>query len=202
MTISRATPADLPEAVGRLALAFAQDRITEFLLQRGPEYERRLTQFFTLLMRARIGLEMPVVLARDGAQIQGAAMGHNTANPTWPDGIAQDWDLFEKSIPGLTDRMAIYDEIAEKYKPSASHYYLGVIGVDPRLQGSGIGKKLLQSFSDLSAADRLSNGVYLETAEPSNVRFYERAGLVEIGQGKLGSATLWCMYLRHRRDDA
>ena len=202
MNITRATPSDLSQAVGRLALAFAQDRITGFLLQNGPGYEERLAQFFSLLMRARLALEMPVLVARDGALIQGAVMGYTTDRLAWPADIAEDWDRFEKSTPGLTDRMAIYDEIAEKYKPSAPHYYLGVIGVDPSLQGRGLGMHLLKSFCDLSAGDRLSGGVYLETAQPSNVGFYERAGFIETGRDALGSATLWCMYLPHRRDDA
>ena len=45
----------------------------------------------------------------------------------------------------------------------------------------------------------LSSGVYLETAQASNLGFYERADFVETGHGTLGDATLWCMYLPHER---
>lgn len=100
-------------------------------------------------------------------------------------------------VPGFNDRAAIYDQIAEKSKPSAPHYYLGMIGVNTAMHGLGIGTRLLKSFCDLSAADPLSAGVYLETANPSNVRFYERNGFEVTGQGSLGSGTLWCMFLRH-----
>lgn len=93
--------------------------------------------------------------------------------------------------------MAIYDEIASKGKPAAPHYYLGVIGVDPDSHGRGIGTQLLRSFCGLSARDPLSSGVYLETAQESNLGFYERAGFSETGRGSLGSATLWCMFLSH-----
>jgi len=78
-----------------------------------------------------------------------------------------------------------------------SHYYLGVIGMDPTMHGLGIGTRLLRSFCDLSASDPRSSGVHLETANPSNVRFYERAGFAVTGQGSLGSETLWCMFLSH-----
>ena len=74
---------------------------------------------------------------------------------------------------------------------------LGVIGVDPNRHRLGVGTQLLKSFCDLSARDRLSGGVYLETAKASNVGFYERAGFAETGRGSLGPATLWCMYLPH-----
>ena len=197
MKITTASHSDLDEAVVCLATAFAQDPITGFLLQTSQGYRERVTKFFSLLMRARIALKMPVVVARGTAAIQGAAMGYPTVRPAWPKSLAEDWDRFEVAIPGLTDRMAIYDEIAAKGKPAAPHYYLGVIGVDPDLHGRGIGTQLLRSFCDLSASDPLSCGVYLETAQESNLKFYERAGFVETVRGSLGSATLSCMYLSH-----
>jgi ribosomal protein S18 acetylase RimI-like enzyme len=197
MKITTAAPSDLDEAVGCLAAAFAQDPLTGFLLQTGPGYRERVTQFFLLLMRARIALKMPVFVARGTAGIHGGAMGYTTVRPAWPRGLTEDWDRFEKATPGLTDRITVYDEIAAKGKPPAPHYYLGVIGVDPNLHGLGIGTQLLKSFCDLSASDRQSCGVYLETAKASNLGFYERAGFAETGRGSLGSATLWCMYLPH-----
>jgi ribosomal protein S18 acetylase RimI-like enzyme len=198
MIITTAAPSDLNESVGCLAMAFSQDPITGFLLQTGRGYQDRVTQFFSLLMRARIALKMPVLVARGTAGIHGAAMGYATVPPAWPTDLAEEWDRFEQATPGLTDRMAVYDEIAGKYKPSAPHYYLGVIGIDPNLHGRGFGMQLLTAFCDLSAGDQLSSGVYLETAEASNVGFYERAGFTETGRGRLGSASLWCMYLPHR----
>jgi GNAT superfamily N-acetyltransferase len=122
-------------------------------------------------------------------------MGYATAHPAWPKDLSEEWDRFESGIPGLTERMAIYEDIAAKCKPPAPHYYLGVIGVDPNMHGRGVGTQLLRSFCDLSGSDPLSCGVYLETAEASNVGFYERAGFAETGRGSLGGATLWCMYL-------
>ena len=198
MPITPAASSDLHAAVGCLATAFSQDPITEFLLQAAPGYEERVTQFFSLLMRARLPLKMPVLVARGSSGgIQGAAMGYTTARPAWPTDVSDDWDRFEAAIPGLSERLAVYDGIAAQGKPALPHYYLGVIGVNPTLHGQGLGAQLLQSFCDLSAADRLSSGVYLETAKASNVRFYERAGFVETGRGRLGNAPLWCMYLPH-----
>jgi ribosomal protein S18 acetylase RimI-like enzyme len=201
MRIAAAVNSDLEKAVACLAAAFAQDPITSFLLRPGSDYPGRLTRFFSLLMRARLALEMPVLVARSASGIHGAAMGYSVAPPAWPVDMAEEWAFFEKSVPGLADRMAAYDEIAESSKPAEPHYYLGVIGVDPDRHGLGIGNELLRSFCELSAADPLSDGVYLETAKSSNVLFYERAGFRETGRGRLGSDTLWCMFRRHRRRD-
>ena len=197
MKISPASLSDLDEAVSCLARAFARDPITGFLLQTDPNYRERVTQFFSLLMRARIALEMPVLVARDNAGVNGASMGYSTVGAEWPREFVEEWDRFERAIPGLAERMAVYDEIAAKYKPTVPHYYLGVIGTDPNLHGRGIGRQLLKSFCEVSASDPLSSGVYLETAQASNLKFYEAAGFAETGRGSLGIQTLWCMYLSH-----
>jgi ribosomal protein S18 acetylase RimI-like enzyme len=199
MKITGASPSDVDEAVSCLATAFAKDPITGFLLQTSQGYRERVAQFFSLLMRARIELDMPVFVARGASGIDGATMGYSTMQPEWPAALAEEWVRFENAIPGMADRMAIYDGVAAKFKPPAPHYYLGVIGTDPTLQGSGIGTQLLKSFCEVSANDPLSSGVYLETAQASNLRFYERAGFVETGRGSLGDATLWCMFLPHER---
>jgi ribosomal protein S18 acetylase RimI-like enzyme len=200
--IAPASSADLDEAVACLATAFAQDPITGYLLEIGAGYRQRVSQFFSLLMRARIALGMPVLVARANGRICGASMGYSTSHPEWPGDITEEWDRFEKSIPGFTDRMAVYDGVAAQFRPAAPHYYLGVIGTEPNFHGRGIGSQLLGSFCALSASDPASSGVYLETAQESNLRFYERAGFAETGRGKLGSATLWCMYLPHERRHA
>ncbi len=199
MKITSATPSEIEEAVGCLATAFVRDPITGFLLQTGQGYRERVTQFFSLLMRARIELKMPVFVARGAHGIAGATMGYSTKRPDWSPSLTEEWARFENAIPGLTDRMALYDEVATKFKPLAPHYYLGVIGTDPALQRSGIGMQLLKTFCAVSASDPMSSGVYLETAQASNLGFYERAGFAETGRGNLGDATLWCMYLPHER---
>jgi ribosomal protein S18 acetylase RimI-like enzyme len=203
MQITAATSSDVEQAVACLASAFAQDPITGFLLRTGPGYQERVAQFFSLLMRARMAFNMPVLVARDAGSICGAAMGNTTAPPPWPADLEEEWGKLETGIPGFNDRGAIYDAIAEKSKPRMPHYYLGVLGTGPATRGLGIGKQLLLSFCDLSASDQLSRGVYLETANPLNVRFYERAGFAVTGQGRLGAETLWCMFLGHApRHDA
>src|SRR5262249_15208883 len=151
MKITTAAPSDLDEAVSCLTAAFAQDPITGFLLQTGVGYPERVSQFFSLLMRARIALGMPVLVARDAARMHGGVMVSTRLRRKWPNDLTQEWDRFESSIPGLTDRFAVYDEIAARHKPSVPHYYLGVIGTDPHAHGRGIGTQLLEAFCELSA---------------------------------------------------
>ena len=197
MKITAASSSDLDETLNCLAAAFAEDPITGFLLQTGPGYRERVTQFFSLLMRARLALDMPVIVARHSAGIRGGVMGYSTVHPAWPKALSEEWDRFEAATTDMTDRMAVYEGIAADFKPSVPHYYLGVIGVDPTSHGQGIGMQLLEAFCARSVNDPQSRGVYLETAKESNVGFYERAGFRETGRGTLGNSTLWCMYLPH-----
>ncbi len=199
MPTTAAAQTDLEPAVSSLAAAFAHDPITSYLLQPGESYPSRLTQFFSLLLRARVALGMPILVARDEARIVGAVMGYSTAPHDWPADIAAEWDAFERTIPGFVDRQADYDAIVDSCKPSASHYYLGAIGVEPSMHGRGFGKELLEGFCELSANDPRSSGVFLETAKESNVGFYERAGFVEVGRGTMGGTRLWCMFREHAR---
>ncbi|WP_227747332.1 GNAT family N-acetyltransferase [Paraburkholderia franconis] len=53
-------------------------------------------------------------------------------------------------------------------------WYLGVLGVEPDRQGSGVGSALLTT--GLRLCDQNKVGSYLETAEPRNLPFYSAFG--------------------------
>src|SRR5690242_3591543 len=95
ISIAPAFPADTAEVVSRLATAFGQDPITGYLMRTGAGYRDRVSQFFSILMRARLALNMPVLVARNGAGISGAAMGYSTLRPEWPADLTEEWNRFE-----------------------------------------------------------------------------------------------------------
>jgi GNAT superfamily N-acetyltransferase len=68
-------------------------------------------------------------------------------------------------------RMRAY--IARKHV-TERHYYLFVIGVEPRFQGKGLGKALLARMH--GDADAQGVASYLETDTTANVRLYEGVG--------------------------
>jgi ribosomal protein S18 acetylase RimI-like enzyme len=53
-------------------------------------------------------------------------------------------------------------------------WYLSIVAVDPRAQGQGLGRQLLEPT--LAEADRVAATCYLETFNPRNLSFYERLG--------------------------
>ena len=73
------------------------------------------------------------------------------------------------------------------------HWYLVLLGVDPPRQGGGIGSALLAPV--LARADEGKLPVYLETANPGNLAFYQKRGFTVRAQAQLsdGGAYLWYM---------
>ena len=196
--IVAATEADVEATTRCAADAFAADPLMHYFFGASPMGVRAATiRFFTLLMRARLALGMPALVARRASGIVGIAMGYDAAPPDWPEEHVRDWERFEAEVPGVVERFAAYEQVAERHRPEAPHFYLGVLGVDPALKGQGLGRELVQAFCALSAADARSSGVYLETGSEASLAFYLRNGFVVRGQADLGGTPLWCVFAPH-----
>lgn len=189
--ISASTEADVEATTRCAAAAFAADPLMHFFFGEAPMGLRAATvEFFTRLMRARLALGMPALVARRESAIVGVAMGYDAAPPEWPEAHARGWEGFDA-----------YEQVAERYRPLEPHYYLGVLGVDPALKGKGLGRELLQAFCERSAADSGSSGVYLETGSEASLAFYLSNGYVLQGEADLGGTRLWCVFAPHRAKD-
>lgn len=72
------------------------------------------------------------------------------------------------------------------------HWYLGLLVVDPDLQGRGLGSRLIVPGMEL--ADRDGLPCYLETQKQSNVSWYGRFGFeVTDTIDLVGVPNVWCM---------
>lgn len=198
--INSTSSADVEPAIATLGDAFADDPLMLYLFKDNPDGVRAgAMRFFTLLLKARIALDMPADILRQDGAIRGAAMGYDTSRPTWPAPLTAEWNAFEASVPGFTERLAVYEHNCEAHQPTEDHYYLGVIGVDPALQGRGAGKALLDVFCARSDADAKSGGVYLDTTNPNSLQFYYKNGFELRGEGNIDGAPLWCVYRKTPR---
>lgn len=86
----------------------------------------------------------------------------------------------------------IMDKIHKARVPEP-HWYLMVVGVDPELQGQGVGSAIVRE--GLALADRETQPCYLETSERRNLAFYERLGFVVLEEATLGKGgpKAWAM---------
>jgi ribosomal protein S18 acetylase RimI-like enzyme len=195
--IKPATFADVDAAVAVLVEAFAQDALMLYLFEHHPSgVAAGVETFFSILLRARIELGAPADLLIEDGAIRGAVMGNHTSPPAWPQALNEEWLRFLLSVPEFNDSLETYEHICDAHQPDEIFYYLGVIGVQPSLQGKGAGKALLEHFCERSRADPKSRGIYLDTANPASLKFYFKNGFELCGEGALNGAPLWCVYRR------
>ena len=94
-----------------------------------------------------------------------------------------------RRLPGMLREYAAFDRAF----PSGPFHYLGLLAVEPRLQGRGVGGALVRA--GLARADRDGVGSYLETGTEANVGFYRRHGFDVAGRIPLPTApTHWAMW--------
>lgn len=85
-----------------------------------------------------------------------------------------------KSGPGAVVRGVKTGQAMDKVHPAFAHAYLFSVGVRPRAQGKGLGRRLIQPVLD--ACDRKGVRAYLENSNPANTGFYASLGFVPCGE--------------------
>jgi ribosomal protein S18 acetylase RimI-like enzyme len=96
----------------------------------------------------------------------------------------------QAQVFGIFERMG-------RYHPHEPHWYLPLIGVDPRHQRRGHGSALLQHA--LAQCDRDHAPAYLESSNPANVPLYERHGFAVMDTIQVGSSPPIFPMLRRAR---
>jgi len=104
--------------------------------------------------------------------------------------------LLAELAPDVVPRLTTWLRAWAKHDPDDPHSHFGPIGVTPRLQGTGIGRLLMQRYcADL---DRAGEVGYLETDRPENVGFYGRSGFEVTSEMELLGVRNWFMHRRPR----
>jgi GNAT superfamily N-acetyltransferase len=75
--------------------------------------------------------------------------------------------------------------------PAAPHWHVELVGVEPDLQGRGIGAMLMEAV--LRQSDAAGELAYLETDTPENVEFYRHRGFEVAGQDQPLGVPTWYM---------
>lgn len=96
----------------------------------------------------------------------------------------------------LDDVLATFGKMDQSH-PEEAHWYLPMIGVDPRAQGRGLGGALMRHA--VARCDRDRAPAYLETANPRNIPLYERFGFEAMASFQVGAAPRVTPMLRRPR---
>jgi GNAT superfamily N-acetyltransferase len=106
--------------------------------------------------------------------------------------------LFSALGGEVVSRMVPFLRLFRRRDPEVPHIHLGPFAVHPTLQGSGLGRGLIEDYC--AQLDRLDGTGYLETSKPENVRFYSRSRFEVTSEEEVHGVRAWFM-LRPRRTD-
>jgi ribosomal protein S18 acetylase RimI-like enzyme len=182
-TIRRATPGDAPRIVSVLARAFAQDPSIDWTIRADERRAEGVELFFDVVLR-RMTLPFGDVWTTDG-EVQGAALW--TPPGKWKLGLLEQVTLAPQMLAAFgwrrLGRVLDSMSLVEQHHPKEPHYYLQSIGVEPAIQGRGLGKALLRPVLDRCDAEQVP--AFLETAQERNLPLYRSRGFVEVSRAPL-----------------
>lgn len=162
-----------------LTLAFATDPVTRYWWPAASDYLGWWPQ--VLLAQGEPGFDAGTVFV--ASEFQGAAVWLSpgvTADPA---------RMAALDLP-MTERQAevavALGQAMDQHHPKTPHWYLWTLGVDPRVQGRGVGSALLKHT--LAIIDAEGADAYLEASNPALVPLYERHGFEVVGMIQVGDA--------------
>ncbi|WP_042375996.1 GNAT family N-acetyltransferase [Streptacidiphilus melanogenes] len=182
VTVRQAIGADLAGLVGVLARAFYED--PQFLWslpdQRGRL--RRIERIFDTILRHEALRHGTVQLAEDDA---GTTLGGAVWLPPhhWRDPLSRQLITAPGFLRGYGRRIGYgnaFQGACWKAHPREPHWYLYILGVEPDLQGRGVGAALLRA--GLERSDAAGLPAYLESSNLANVPLYQHFGFTVTGR--------------------
>jgi GNAT superfamily N-acetyltransferase len=159
---------DAARLAGALARAFFDDPVTLWANPGERTRLHRTRRFFLGRLRALLPHEMSYATAG----LEGGAIW--SPPDAWEMGLRELLHDLPAFISRRTPMVLRGMHEVESRHPREPHYYLAILGVDPPLQGRGIGSRLLAPM--LQRCDSEGVPAYLETATERNVAFYTRHG--------------------------
>ncbi|WP_111656568.1 GNAT family N-acetyltransferase [Isoalcanivorax indicus] len=191
--VRRARAADFPALGCALARAFHDDPFWRWMARPGPHYERRLEQAFLAQLHH---LERSGGVIHTLQQDQGGALWSPPG--TWGSNVVARLrhvpDLVRLcGLSGLPARLHGIRQVQALHPPTP-HFYLQIIGVDPRAQQRGYARHLLDSV--LTQCDSDGFPAYLETCNPHNVPLYQHFGFQVKHEFALPDQgpRVWCLW--------
>ena len=189
--IRTATREEIPHAVAAIVTAFAVDPAARFAWPAAQDYLRAMP----LAVREFAGASFERGTAYVSTDLCGIALW--LAPGVEPNGEALEKVFRDTAKPEhMDDLLATFEKMGQAH-PDEPHWYLPMIGVDPKAQGQGLGGALMRHA--LARCDRERVPAYLETAIPRNIPLYRKFGFEAMGEIQVGSAPRMIPMLRQPR---
>lgn len=181
--VVHATQREVSEVAAALSRAFADDPVQQWLFDGADDVDRARTDFFHFFVEEYFGLGHTYV--EQGTAHLGAALWAPPDRNVLRGSRIEDLLALVQSAVG-DDTIPRLTELgrAGEYRPAEPHFYLGILGVVPETQGSGLGARLVEPVLD--QCDRAGMLAHLESSNPRNLGFYERLGFEVVAEYRCG----------------
>ena len=197
--ISPITRQSYRQAAKVLGKAFVDEPVSVAVYRNFSPLERAraLTVDFSVELAVCVRKGYPIQVCDDG-MVFGAAVIYPPGSYPLPK--LDQWMFLIRSLLlngwyDIRSWMSWLDE-TDKDHPTAAHYYLEYIGVEPAYQGKGFGSILMEHL--VEKADLAGVGCYLENAYPRNVPFYQRFGFQVMQEREIIGLPAWLMWREPR----
>ena len=183
-------PEDHELAVATLSAAFHRDPVFEWIYPDASHRRAAVPHFFSVLVEQFASRHQ----VRTTADVDGVALWLPPGEELLPEATAEPIinELVEGAGPAA-DRLMEAFTVLDEHHPHEPHWYLGFLGVQPALQGLGLGSALLQAT--LVGVDEAGEAAYLEATSAENRRLYERHGFEVVRELPLpGGPSLFAMW--------
>jgi GNAT superfamily N-acetyltransferase len=161
--------------VRTLLRAFGDDALAQWLLPDRPHRHHVYREWFTMVL-AHTETAGQVITSADGLAVQ-VWLSARTGLPSML-GDADHERLFELA-GSRADRFREFGALSAVRHPHDPHHYLALIGVDPAVQGTGVGTRELREALQKRDADGLPS--YLEASSARSRNLYLRLGFHDLG---------------------
>ncbi len=190
--VREAGAVDVPGISRALGAAFADDPVMSWLARDSTRRPGILEGNFRLLLEE-------IWLQHEATFTAGDTAGAAIWDPPgkWSVSIPRQIGLLPRALRvwgrALPRALMTLAKI-ERGHPTKSHYYLAVLGVEPRSQGRGLGSALMFPILHRCDLDRVP--AYLEASSPRNRALYERHGFEVTKEFQVGAGAppIWGMW--------
>jgi ribosomal protein S18 acetylase RimI-like enzyme len=183
-------PEDHEPAVATLSAAFHLDPVFQWIYPDATHRRAAVPHFFSVLVEQFASRHQ----VRTTPDVDGVALWLPPGEELLPEATAE--PVIDELVAGAgpaADRLMEAFTVLDAHHPHEPHWYLGFLGVQPALQGMGLGASLLEAT--LVGVDTAREAAYLEATSAENRRLYERHGFEVVRELPLpGGPSLFAMW--------
>jgi GNAT superfamily N-acetyltransferase len=190
--VGDARPGEIDEAVTVAARAMCTSPMAYAVLGESQDRRYRHTRrFFARLYKLAVH-QRPLVARLDGRIVASTNDLVQEACRARPVDLVRSLPALALTGPRGGIRTVRWLADWERRDPDRPHAHFGPFGVEPELQGQGIGSLVLREYA--RRLDEAGEDSYLETEKPQNVALYQRFGFEVIDESELFGVPNWFMW--------